>query len=32
MDNEEYDKDFEMTSAEECAAAVIDAGFKYFQW
>jgi len=32
VDTEEYDKEFEMTSAEECAAAVVDAGFKYFQY
>jgi hypothetical protein len=30
VDAEEYDKEYAFTTAEECAAAVVDAGYKYF--
>lgn len=32
LDSEEYDKEYVFTSAQQCAAAVADAGFRYFQF
>jgi hypothetical protein len=30
VDAEEYDKEYAFTTAEECAAAIVDAGYRYF--
>jgi hypothetical protein len=32
LDTEEYDKEKEFTDADQCVAAIIDAGFRYFQF